>query len=221
VREFTALGSGYQIALRDLEIRGAGNILGAQQSGAMSAVGFDMYCRLLAQAVAEARGCPETDETLPPADLPVTAHIPSAYIPNEAERIFFYKRMSGVQSASDIAALQEELEDRYGDPPRPVWTALEVLRIRLRAKQAGLAAIRYENRAVTFRFGADVRLTPKALDVLTHAFKGHHFTADSIVLNMGSPKVLEDVEEKLKVIARALAPRPVQAATAMQGGARS
>jgi len=221
VREFTALGSGYQIAMRDLEIRGAGNILGAQQSGAMSAVGFDMYCRLLAQAVAEARGLPETDDTLPPADLPVTAHIPSAYIPNEAERIFFYKRMSGVQSASDIRGLQEELEDRYGDPPKPVWTALEVLRLRLHAKQAGLAAIRYENRAVTFKFGPDVRLTPKSLDILTHAFKGHHFTADSIILNMGSPRVLEDVEAKLKVIARALALRPEQAGAVRQGGVRT
>src|SRR5262249_52840876 len=140
IKEFTALGSGFQIAMRDLEIRGAGNLLGAEQSGAMISVGFDLYCQLLAQAVAEMKGEEPPDETLPAVDLPITAHIPDDYITNEAERIFFYKKMSGIGSNEDIAALQEELEDRYGDPPRAVWNALAVLRLRLRAKEAGIAA---------------------------------------------------------------------------------
>jgi transcription-repair coupling factor (superfamily II helicase) len=204
IREFTALGSGYHIAMRDLEIRGAGNLLGAEQSGAMSAVGFDMYCRLLAQAVAETRGIEYTDETLPPADLPLTAHIPVEYIPNEAERIYFYKRMSGVTCLSDITQLQEELEDRYGDPPKPVWNALEVLRIRLLAKQAGISAVRHENGCVTLRFAPGVRLTPRALNLLTHMFKGTRFTADSVILRLASPRVVPEVEEMLKVLANAL-----------------
>ncbi len=204
IREFTALGSGYHIAMRDLEIRGAGDLLGAQQSGAMSAVGFDMYCRLLAQAVAETRGVEYADETLPPADLPLTAHIPNEYIPNEAERIFFYKRMSGVGSLRDIEELQEELEDRYGDPPKPVWNALDVLRIRLLAKQAGISAVRHENACVSLRFAPGVRLTPRALNLLTQTFKGTRFTADSVILTLSSPRVVAEVEDLLRALGNAL-----------------
>lgn len=204
IREFTALGSGYQIAMRDLEIRGAGNLLGSEQSGAMSSVGFDMYCRLLAQAVAETRGVEYTDETLPEADLPLTAHIPVDYIPNEAERIFFYKRMSGVTSLKDVEELLDEFHDRYGDPPRPVWNALEVLRIRLLAKQAGISSVRHENRNVWLKFAPGVRLTARALNLLTHMFKDTRFTADSVVLRLSGPNVVAEVEDILKVLDNAL-----------------
>jgi transcription-repair coupling factor (superfamily II helicase) len=204
IREFTALGSGYQISLRDLEIRGAGNLLGAEQSGVLISVGFDMYCQLLAEAVAEMKGEDVTEQTLPPVDLPVTAHIPDAYIPNEAERIFFYKRMANVKSASDIEGLREELEDRYGDPPPAVWSAFGVLNLRLRARDAGIAAIRSERKTVTMRFAPSVRLTPQALKILTHAFRNHRFTEDAVVLTLGSPKVMEEVEDMLSVVSRAL-----------------
>ncbi|MCC6730767.1 MAG: transcription-repair coupling factor [Chthonomonadales bacterium] len=205
IREFTALGSGFQIAMRDLEIRGAGNLLGAEQSGAMSAVGFDMYCQLLAQAVAEVKGEDVAEAGLPPVDLPVTAHIPNEYIPNEAERIFFYKRMSGVGSAEDVVALQEELVDRYGDPPPPVWNALAVLRLRLRAREAGISAVRSERRDIILRFAPTVKLTAQAVRVLTHLYRDHRFTADSVVLGLPSSRVLEAVEEMLDVLERALA----------------
>jgi transcription-repair coupling factor (superfamily II helicase) len=204
VKEFTALGSGYQIALRDLEIRGAGNLLGSQQSGAMSAVGFDMYCRLLAQAVAEARGDEVEEQTLPPADLPVTAHIPAAYIPNEAERIYFYKRMSGVSSIKDIGDVQDELHDRYGDPPKPVWNALEVLRVRLAARQIGLAAIRYENKAITLRFGSGVHFTPQGLAFLATVYRDYRLAADAVIIPLKSAEVLREVERMVKAVARAL-----------------
>jgi transcription-repair coupling factor (superfamily II helicase) len=141
---------------------------------------------------------------LPPVDLPITAHIPNEYIPNEAERIFFYKKMSGIRSRQDIEDLLAELEDRYGDPPRPVWNALEVLRLRLRAKEAGIAAIRGEKREVTLRFAPHVRLTPEALRLLTHVFRHHRFTADSVVIGLASPQVVKEVEEMLGILERAL-----------------
>ena len=100
MKEFSALGSGYKVAMRDLEIRGAGNLLGAEQHGAMISVGFDLYVQLLAQAVQELKGEEVTEDILPSVDLPVTAHIPDDYIPGEAERIYFYKRMSGVRSVA-------------------------------------------------------------------------------------------------------------------------
>jgi len=203
IQEFTALGSGFQIAMRDLEIRGAGNLLGAEQSGAMVSVGFDLYCQLLADAVAEMKGEEPADESLPPADLPVTAYIPEEYIPNEAERIYFYKRMSSVRNTEDVEGIREELEDRYGDPPTSVWNALALLRLRLRAKEVGISSIRTERKEVCLRFNSRVRLTPNAIRLLSYMFKKHRFTGDSMIIPLSSPKVMEEIEEMLKILERA------------------
>jgi transcription-repair coupling factor (superfamily II helicase) len=212
IREFTALGSGFQIAMRDLEIRGAGNLLGAEQSGAIVSVGYDLYCQLLAQAVAEAKGEEPAEDTLPPVDLPITAHIPEDYIPNEAERIFFYKRMSSVRSFADIAGLQEELEDRYGDPPKPVWTALAILRLRVRCREAGIAGIRGERTEVVIRFAPHARLTAEAIRILMGLYKKHRFTGESVAFTLTSPKIMEEVEGMVEILERALKEaRPVAA----------
>jgi transcription-repair coupling factor (superfamily II helicase) len=208
IREFTALGSGFQVAMRDLEIRGAGNLLGAEQSGAMVTVGFDLYCQLLAEAVAELKGEEPQDETLPPVDIPVTAHIPESYIPNEAERIYFYKKMASVTSLQAIEELREELEDRYGDPPQPVWKALAILRLRLRCRAIGIAAIRGERKEITIRFGSHVRLTPDAIRLLSYMFKKHRFTGDSVIITLSTPKVMEEVEEMMDVLEKALKEGP-------------
>ncbi len=204
IKEFSALGSGYKVAMRDLEIRGAGNLLGAEQHGAMVSVGFDLYCQLLAQAVQELKGEDVTEDILPSVDLPITAHIPNDYIPGEAERIYFYKRMSGVRSLTDIENLQAELEDRFGDPPRPVWDALAVLRLRLRCKEAGISSIKSEQANIVIRFAPHVRLTPDAVKLLTFAFKGHRFTADGVVVPLKGPKVMPQVEEMVTVLEKAL-----------------
>lgn len=203
MREFSALGSGYKVAMRDLEIRGAGNLLGAEQSGAMLNVGFDLYCKLLAQAVQELRGEEVTEDILPAVDLPVTAHIPNDYIPGEAERIYFYKRMSSVRSTEDVDTLLDELEDRFGDPPVPVWSALGVLRLRLRCKQAGIAGIKGEGTNIVIRFAPQRRLSSDAVRMLQFAFKKHRFTPDSVVAPITGTKVMTQVEELLDVLDRA------------------
>ena len=204
IKEFSALGSGYKVAMRDLEIRGAGNLLGAQQSGAMMSVGFDLYTQLLAQAVQELKGEEVTEDILPSVDLPITAHIPNDYIPGEAERIYFYKRMSGVRSVQDIESLQAELEDRFGDPPQPVWDALAILRLRLKCKEMGIASIKSERIDVQIRFAPNVRLTPDAVKLLTFAFRGQRFTPDGVIVPLTGPKVMVQVEEMLNVLAQAL-----------------
>jgi transcription-repair coupling factor (superfamily II helicase) len=204
VKEFSALGSGHKVAMRDLEIRGAGNLLGAEQSGAMVSVGFDLYTQLLAQAVQELKGEEVTEDVLPPVDLPITAHIPNEYIPGEAERIFFYKRMSGVRSVADIENLQAELEDRFGDPPRPVWEALAILRLRLRCKSLGIASVKGDRTDIGIKFTPHVRLTPEAVKLLTFSFKGHRFTPDGVVIPLTGPKVMAQVEEMVDVLERAL-----------------
>jgi transcription-repair coupling factor (superfamily II helicase) len=204
IREFTELGSGFQVAMRDLEIRGAGNLLGAEQHGIMVTVGFDLYCQLLAEAVSELKGEEALEAPLPPVDVPVTAHIPPEYVPSEAERIYCYKRMANVRSAADVAVLNEELIDRYGTPPQSVWNALAVLQLRLRARQAGIESIRGERREVHFRFGAGRRLSPQALRVLTHAYRDQRFTPDSAVMRLRTPEVLREVEEMIEFLDRAL-----------------
>ena len=204
MKEFSALGSGYKVAMRDMEIRGAGNLLGAEQHGALVTVGFELYFQLLSQAVQEMKGEEVTEDILPPVDLPVTAHIPSDYIPGEAERIYFYKRMSSVRSVPDVEDLQAELEDRFGDPPKPVWTALAILRMRLRCKSVGVASIRGDAANINIRFAPTVRLTADAIKLLTFALKGHRFTPDGVVLPVLGTKVLTQVEETMETLEKAL-----------------
>ncbi len=154
LREFSELGSGYKIALRDLELRGAGNLLGAEQSGTVAAVGFDLYTQLLEQAVREFKG-DEADPQqipLPTVDLPVAASIPEKYVPGEAQRILMYKKLSAVRDRADVARLQEEFEDRFGDPPPPVWNALALLRLRLRCQEVGIESITTDKNKITITF---------------------------------------------------------------------
>ena len=204
MKEFASLGSGSKVAMRDLEIRGAGNLLGAEQSGAMVSVGFDLYCQLIANAVQEMKGEEVIEDILPAMDLPITAHIPNDYIPGEAERIYFYKRMSGVRQVSEIEALQSELEDRFGDPPQPVWDALAVLRLRLRCKEAGIASVRVEAERLFVKLAASVRLSSETLKLLTYAFKGIQFASDGLNLPLTSPKMLPFVEETISSLEKAL-----------------
>ena len=135
------LGAGFQIALADLEIRGAGNILGGEQSGFMASVGFDLYSRLLADAVEEAKARREEREPvreLPQAvvDLPVDAHLPDAYVPDEAQKLELYRRLARARSAGDLAAFRQEVTDRYGPMPQPVLRLVEVAELRLAAESA-------------------------------------------------------------------------------------
>lgn len=151
------LGAGFQIALADLEIRGAGNILGAEQSGHIAAVGFDLYSRLLAEAVEELRarrqGRPPLRE-VPAAvvDLPVEAHLPETYVPDEAQRLDLYRRLARAGTADDLADLRAELADRFGPPPPPVERLLEVVELRLAAEAAGIAALGREGGWLVVRF---------------------------------------------------------------------
>ena len=153
LREFQDLGSGYKVALRDLEIRGAGNLLGAAQSGTVATVGFDLYTQLLSQAINEMKGEPmEGEFELPNVALPLDALIPSVYVPSEAERILMYKKLTAVRKTDDVQRIQDEFEDRYGDPPRPVWNLLALLRLRLRCQEVGISSIVAEKRRVAVRF---------------------------------------------------------------------
>ncbi len=153
------LGAGFQIALADLEIRGAGNILGGEQSGHMADVGFDLYTRLLAEAVEERKAAWEGREPIREAagatvDLPVDAHLPDTYVPDEAQKLELYRRLARVRSAGDLAAFRQEVTDRFGPPPPPALRLVEVAELRLAAEAAGIASVAREEGSLVVRFGS-------------------------------------------------------------------
>jgi transcription-repair coupling factor (superfamily II helicase) len=152
------LGAGFQIALADLEIRGAGNILGGEQSGHMAAVGFDLYSRLLAEAVEERKAWREdrparVEKPQAVVDLPVEAHLPDTYVPEEAQKLELYRRLARARSAGDLAAFRQELTDRFGPMPQPVVRLVEVAELRLAAESVGVASMSREEGQLVVRFG--------------------------------------------------------------------
>ena len=149
IRDFAEFGSGFKIAMRDLEIRGAGNLLGAEQSGHMMSVGYDMYLKLLDEAVLEERGekPKEPDCT---ADLNVTANVDPDYVARGEERMDLYRRMAAIRSQEDADDLLDEIIDRYGDPPRGVLNLIDIALLRAQARQVGIKDIRQKAADVLF-----------------------------------------------------------------------
>ncbi|HSM33337.1 MAG TPA: DEAD/DEAH box helicase, partial [Anaerolineae bacterium] len=178
------LGAGFQIALSDLEIRGAGNILGAEQHGHMAAVGFDLYTRMLAEAVEEEKAALEGREarharTQAKIDLPVDAYLPDDYVPEEPQKLELYRRLGRVVSDDGLEEVRAELLDRYGPLPAPVVRLLEVSRMRFRAEEAGLLQVSREEGQLVLRFGPDWSradtmraLAPRAVDDPLRALQG-------------------------------------------------
>ncbi len=141
IREFTEFGSGFKIAMRDLEIRGAGNMLGAEQHGDMDAVGYDMYCKLLKDAVADAKGLPEEQDVLTSVDIKADAFIPEEYISSHNIRIEIYKKIASICSESDKESVIDEIIDRFGAPPKSVVNLIEISLIRSLASRAGFCEV--------------------------------------------------------------------------------
>ena len=145
IREFTEFGAGFKIAMRDMEIRGAGNLLGAEQHGHMEAVGYEMYLKLLADAVNEEKGIPasrQEEECL--VDLPVTAHIPEAYISPNAQRLDVYRRIADIRTEEDSLDVYDELIDRFGEPPEAVQGLIDVALLRNMAARLGIYEIKQQ-----------------------------------------------------------------------------
>lgn len=142
IRQFTEFGSGFKIALRDLEIRGAGNILGGEQHGNMEAVGYDMYLKLLADAVSEEKGeVKETAENECVVDLNISAHIPENYISSTGSRLGIYKRIADIRTKEDVSDVLDELYDRFGEPPKAVIGLMDIALLRGRAAALGIKEI--------------------------------------------------------------------------------
>jgi transcription-repair coupling factor (superfamily II helicase) len=150
VAQHTEIGAGMYVALKDLEIRGAGNLLGGEQSGHIAGVGFDLYIRMIGEAVRELRDDAPAERAEVRVELPVNAHIPHDYIPGERLRLEAYTRIAAIDSAADISAVRDELRDRYGEPPVPVENLLSVASLRAQARRAGLTDITLAGNHVRF-----------------------------------------------------------------------
>ena len=152
IRDFAEFGSGFKIAMRDLEIRGAGNLLGAEQSGHMMSVGYDMYLKLLDEAVLEERGeAPKAPECT--ADLNVTANVDKSYVARGEERMDLYRRMAAIRSQEDADDLLDEIVDRYGEPPKGVLNLIDIALLRAKAKAVSIKDIRQKSGDVLFTLG--------------------------------------------------------------------
>ena len=152
IREFAEFGSGFKIAMRDLEIRGAGNVLGPEQSGFLLSVGYDLYLKLLEEAVLEERGEKAERPTECSADLTVAASIPDRYVPSPEQRMDLYRRIAAIRSEHDADDLTDELIDRYGDPPRTVNNLIAVALLRAAAAECGISEIAQKGQSLNFYF---------------------------------------------------------------------
>lgn len=172
IREFTDLGSGFKIAMRDLEIRGAGNLLGAQQHGHMEAVGYDLYCKMLNEAVKEQKGELPQAQFETSLDIEVDAFIPPSYIPNEYQKLDIYKRIAGVETDAESDEMLDELIDRFGEPPRSVQNLLSIARQKARAHQAYVTEITQKGDTLRFVLYGQAPVEPLQIPGLVEKFAG-------------------------------------------------
>ena len=163
IQELTELGSGLKIALRDMEIRGAGNLLGAEQHGQIEAVGFDLYLKLLEEAVRELKGEPVAAESDPVVTVDAAAHLPEAYVPEPGQRLALYKRLAGVRTAAEIEDARRELRDRFGPLPQAAERLLDVVLLRLGAKAIGLERLEVRGAHAVLGFAPATPVTPERL----------------------------------------------------------
>ena len=201
IREYTEFGSGFKIAMRDLEIRGAGSILGGEQHGNMEAVGYDMYLKLLSDAVNAENGVESHEEAACTVDLNITAHIPEKYIPSLPARLGIYKRIADIRTREDSEDVIDELCDRFGEPPQPVMGLIRVALLRNHAAAVGITEITNTNDRALLHAVAP---NPKVMAALSGAF-GERFSvlADKetiYVVRLGKGQKLADIVEKLAAV---------------------
>ena len=171
IREYTDLGSGFKIAMRDLELRGAGNLLGAQQHGHMNAVGYDLYCKMLSEAVKEAKGIHTMEDFETSVDLNIDAFIPDTYISNEFQKLDIYKRIAGIENQSDYDDMLEELLDRFGEPTKAVLNLLAIAKMKAIAHQAYVTEIKQTGKEIKITLYEKAKINPAGIPALMDKYR--------------------------------------------------
>jgi transcription-repair coupling factor (superfamily II helicase) len=211
LKEFSDLGAGFKIAALDLELRGAGNLLGGQQSGHINAVGFELYTNMLDRTVREMKGEVAREEVTVQLNLGINIRIPAEYIKEENQRLRMYKRVAGVESETQLTDVREELADRYGEPPATVRNLLEYARLKLAAQRLGVAAIDRRRDQVTIRFTLEATVDPEKLARFVAGQPGAQFSPSGVLKFSFKATHPEEVLERLKRLTEELAgeQRPV------------
>ncbi len=177
IKEFTDLGSGFKIAMRDLEIRGAGNLLGERQHGHMQAVGYDLYCKMLNEAVKNLKGIPTKEDFNTSVDLDVDAFIPPSYIVNEFQKLDIYKRIASIENQNESDDMKEELLDRFGEIPKSVENLLRIALIRVKAHKLYMPEVRGKNEVIQFMLKTDAEIQADGIPVLLKKYPKLSFNA--------------------------------------------
>ena len=201
IRQYTDLGSGFKIAMRDLELRGAGNLLGAEQHGHMNAVGYDLYCKMLSEAVKEAKGIHTMEDFETTIDLNIDAFIPDSYISNEYQKLDIYKRIAGIENQQNYDDMLEELLDRFGEMPKAVLNLLAIARIKALAHRAYVAEIKQTGADLKITLYEKARLDPAGIPALLQKYRrGLQFKAEQEPKFLFTPvgKPLEALTDFLK-----------------------
>jgi transcription-repair coupling factor (superfamily II helicase) len=205
LKEFSDLGAGFKIAALDLELRGAGNLLGGEQSGHIEAVGFELYTQMLDRAVREIQGEAAPEERETQLNLGLNIRIPVEYIPQENQRLRMYKRIAGVESDSQLADVRSELEDRYGASPPAVQNLLQYASLRLRAGRIGVASVERKRELISIRFRENAAIDPGKLAAFVSSQSGAQFTPEGVLKFVSKSARPEEVLEQLQTLLEQLA----------------
>ena len=202
IREFTELGSGIKIAMKDLEIRGAGNILGARQHGHMESVGYDLYCKLLNEAVAKEKGMEVMDSFETKIDISIDAFIPPQYIKNEFQKLSVYKQIASIESEEEYRDMQDELMDRFGELPKNVENLLSIALIKALAHKAWITEISNIGTQLKFAMYREAKIDVAGIQAIVDRYKGKlKFVTDSIPYFMYTmDKTTNDMKEYKQII---------------------
>ncbi len=207
LQELTELGSGFKLAMRDLEIRGAGNLLGAQQHGHIAAVGYDLYSKLLAEAVRELSGQPSTAAVDPVISAPAEGFLPEEYVPEVNQRLALYKRLAGAVDEETVADIRTELADRFGPLPREVEQLVDVVRIRLAARRLGVEKVEIGDARALVTFAPSTPIEPGKLLAAIRDSKGRlkmkrDYTLEATIARGEWPRVRDSVHAVFDMLAR-------------------
>ena len=205
LKEFSDLGAGFKIAALDLELRGAGNLLGGEQSGHIEAVGFELYTQMLERAVREMKGEAAPDEAEIQLNLGLNIRIPAEYIPEENQRLRMYKRVAGVETESQLTDVAAELQDRYGPPPAAVRNLLDYAALKLVCLRVGVVAIDRKRDSVTFKFRQNASVDPEQLAHFVAGQRGAQFTPDGLLKFVLKATSAEEVLRALRSVLEQLA----------------
>jgi transcription-repair coupling factor (superfamily II helicase) len=190
---FSDLGAGFQIASEDLEIRGAGNLLGTAQTGHIAAVGFDLYQELVAEAVRELSGEEVEPRTDPEIQVDFSAFIPDDYLPDAGQRLFFYRRLSRAESVEELDDLMAELEDRFGKPPEPLRALRDVVELKIAIAPWNIQGLTLQGSVLALRIGPETRLSPaKVIQLLERPGRRYRLTPDMTLHRRLSEEEMRD-----------------------------